>query len=91
MAMSDGELRANRRAQDHVMAERHAGFNLAAQDNTMKYERPSFAVVGEGSKESSSAYRQNYSLIQWEESDGVEHDSEVISISPAGDGSAVGH
>lgn len=89
--MTDSELRSNRRIQDHVMAERHAGFDRAAKDHTMKYERASFAVVGEGSKESSSLYRRNYDAIAWEESDGVELDSEVLSSRPAGDESAVGH
>jgi hypothetical protein len=91
MAMTDGELRANRHAQDHVMAERHAGFNLAAQDKRMKYERASFVVGGEGGKSAPLAYRTNYSLIDWEESDGVADDPEVLSSSPAGDESAVGH
>ena len=62
---SNAELQANRSAQNHVMAERHAGFNRAAQGNTMKYERNSFAVVGEGSKDSSLHFRTNYDLIDW--------------------------
>ena len=45
--------------------ERHAGFDLSAQDNHAKYERPHFAVVGEGTKTASSNYRINYDLIDW--------------------------
>lgn len=89
--MTDGELAANRRAQDHVMAERHAGFTRAAQDTTMKYERRSFAVVGEGSQSALSAYRTNYDLITWGESDELCQHSEVLPGGPAGDESAVGH
>lgn len=32
-------------ALDAEVAERHAGFDLSAQDNHMKYERASFVVV----------------------------------------------
>ena len=67
MAMTDQELQASRRAQDRVLAERHAGFNRAAQDNTMKYERPQFAVVGDGSREAVSRYHKGYMAINWKE------------------------
>lgn len=59
------ERHTQRAAQDRMMAERHAGFDRAAQDTTMKYERVSFAVVGEGSKDSSYRFRENYDLIDW--------------------------
>ena len=53
-------LAANRAVQDAVMAERHRGFDLKAKDNTMKYERPQFAVVGEGTKSAQDAYRDGW-------------------------------
>lgn len=31
----------------------------------MKYERPHFAVVGEGSREATSAYAAGYERINW--------------------------
>ena len=43
-------LATNRAVQDAILTERHRGFDLKAKDNTMKYERPQFAVVGEGTK-----------------------------------------
>ena len=52
-------------ASDAVMAERHRGFDLSAQDNHMKYERPSFSVVGEGSKSANEKYQRGYALIDW--------------------------
>ena len=51
---------------DAVIAERHAGFDLAAQDITPKYHRPHFAVVGEGTKSATDKYRKNYARINWE-------------------------
>jgi hypothetical protein len=51
---------ARMKASDAVMAERHRMFDLQAKDNTMKYERPRFAVVM-----SSKEYRENYDLIDW--------------------------
>ena len=85
---SDAELQSNRRAQDRVMAERHDGFGSAAKDQTMKYERASFAVGGEGSKESSLLFRRNYSLIQWEEPDGIEYSLGLTKRDPTGDSTA---
>lgn len=61
----DKELSRNRRSQDRVMAERHRGFDLAAQDNTPKYHRPHFAVVGEGTREARTAYERGYDAIDW--------------------------
>ena len=52
------ELKANRAAQDQILAERHRGFDLSAQDNHMKYERPSFAVVT-----ASDAFRKGWDEI----------------------------
>jgi hypothetical protein len=48
-----------------VLAERHAGFDLAAQDRTPKSHRPSFSVVGEGSKTANQAYLDGYAKINW--------------------------
>lgn len=47
------------------MRERHREWDLRAQDNTMKYERPQFAVVGEGSLTAQENYRTNYDRIRW--------------------------
>jgi len=54
-------------ASDAVMDERHAGFDLSAQDNHAKYERAHFAVVGEGTKAAFENYREGYSKINWSE------------------------
>ena len=56
----DPNLTAQRAVQDAVMAERHKGFDLKAQDNTPKFERPQFAVVGEGTKSAQDAYREGW-------------------------------
>jgi len=61
----DRKLKERKAATDAVMAERHAGFDLAAQDNTAKFERPSFSVVGEGSRSANDNYRRGYALIDW--------------------------
>jgi len=45
--------------------ERHYGFDLSARDNHSKFERPHFAVVGEGTKRANNNYRTNYDLIDW--------------------------
>jgi len=45
--------------------ERHVGFDLSAQDNHSKFERPHFSVVGEGTKLAQDAYRDNYDKIDW--------------------------
>jgi hypothetical protein len=36
-----------------------------AQQVTMKYERPSFAVIGESSRAAQDAYRYGYDAIDW--------------------------
>lgn len=62
---SDSELARNRHAQDGVLAERHRDFDLSAQDHHMKYERASFAVVGEGTRSTNERYQWGYALIDW--------------------------
>jgi hypothetical protein len=52
---------------DREMASRHAGFDRAAQDITPKYHRPSFSVVGEGSKTANRAYLDGYAKINWKQ------------------------
>lgn len=47
-----------KRAQDQVLRSQTAEFDLAAQDNRMKYERPSFIVVT-----ASQAYRDGWDRI----------------------------
>ena len=59
------QLNGRKADTDAVIAERHAGFDLAAQDITPKYHRPHFAVVGEGSKTANTAYAENYDKIDW--------------------------
>ena len=59
------EFATRRAATDQALAERHAGFDLAAQDITPKYHRPSFSVVGEGSKTANAAYQKGYEAINW--------------------------
>lgn len=59
------ELAANRAAQDAVMAERHRGFDLSAQDHHSKSERLHFAVVGEGTRSAQDRYRAGYEQIDW--------------------------
>ncbi len=54
------EVKAQRAAQDQYLRRLHAGFDLSAQDNHMKYERPSFAVVT-----ASDAFREGYDKIDW--------------------------
>ena len=51
-------LAAKRAKQDRFMAELHATLDLAAQDNHMKYERPSFTVVT-----ASDDFRRGYDAI----------------------------
>ena len=62
---SNAELKRNRSVQDRLLAERHRQWDLQAQDRTAKFERPRFAVVGEGSRSAQEAYRKNYGLIDW--------------------------
>jgi len=55
------ERDVQRAAQDVQLAERHAGFDLQAQDNTPKSARASFSVttpLGE-------RYRENFDKIDW--------------------------
>jgi hypothetical protein len=63
--LTDRELAANRRTQDTLMASQHREWDLSAQDNHAKSERPHFAVVGEGSPTAQEAYRAHYGLIDW--------------------------
>ncbi len=58
-----------RAAQDRRDAERARIFDQQAQDTRMKYERPSFAVVGEGTSSAQTAYRDG-----WERIFGGRHD-----------------
>ena len=71
----DPNLTAQRAVQDAVMAERHAGFDKSAQDVHMKYERPQFAVVGEGTKASQDAYREG-----WERTFGKKEAKNVATV-----------
>ena len=64
-SLKDAGRDVQRALQDKELAERHAGFDAQAKDNTMKYERPSFTVVGEGSKAAQKNYRDNYPNIDW--------------------------
>jgi len=61
------EVKARKDASNAEAYERHHGFNLSAQDNHSKFERPHFAVVGEGTKAAQDAYRENYDKINWSE------------------------
>lgn len=61
------QIAAQRAVQDAVMSERHRSFDLAAKDNTMKYERVKFAVVGEGTKVAQDKYREGYARINWKD------------------------
>ena len=56
--MVDEKTQAARRAQDKVLAGLHHKLDLAAQDNRMKYERPSFSIVT-----ASEAFRAGYDRI----------------------------
>lgn len=60
------ERRTQRRAaQDAVLRERHARYDLMAQDKRAKFERPVFSVVGEGTTASQDAFRAGYDRIDW--------------------------
>ena len=62
----DDRKKAQRVGASQAMAdERHAGFDLSAQDNHAKYERPHFAVVGEGTKSARENFERGYDLIDW--------------------------
>lgn len=57
------EVAARRQRQDALDDQRHRTFDLQAQDRRHKFERPVFAVVGEGSRTAQENYRTNYSRI----------------------------
>ena len=61
----DSKKQARVSATDAAMAERHKGFDLAAQDTTPKYHRFHFAVVGEGTKSARENYEAGYMAIDW--------------------------
>ena len=67
------DVKEQRAISDAGMKERHEMFDLQAQDNTMKYERPQFAVVT-----ASKAFREG-----WERTFG--RDREDAGGSPHGD------
>lgn len=60
------------------MAALHRSFDLSAQDNHMKYERPSFAVVT-----ASDAFRKGYDDIDWGLDARVQEPGKVDSEKPA--------
>ena len=62
---ADRERADRRRAQDRLMAKRHYAYDLSAQDRHMKYERPQFAVVGEGTRTAQENYLQGYAQVAW--------------------------
>ena len=64
------KMDVERMAQDKILEERHRGFDLAAKDPSVKYQRPTFAVVGEGTKAAQDNYRNNYDKIQWDKGKG---------------------
>ena len=57
------DVKEQRAHSDEVMAERHAGFDLSAQDHHAKYERAHFAVVGAGTKAAFENYREGWDRI----------------------------
>ena len=62
---TDYETDVRRARDDTVLAERHAQYDLAAQDKTPKSARPHFAVVGEGSKNAGENFRRGYAALDW--------------------------
>lgn len=62
---ADDTRTARRAAQDSVLRERHAAFDLQAQDRPAKFERFRFAVVGEGSRDANDNYRRGYDAVDW--------------------------
>ena len=54
------EVKARKDASNAEAHERHHGFNLSAKDNHSKFERPHFAVVGEGTKSANDKYREGW-------------------------------
>ena len=73
------EIKAKRAVQDSVRTELHRQFALQAQDNTMKYERPSFIVVT-----ASEAFRAGYETIDWGKEN---HDHVEVTQKHLGSGS----
>ena len=59
------DVKEQRAISDAAMEKRHEMFDLQAQDNTMKYERPSFSVVGEQTRSSNQKYAEGYERIDW--------------------------
>lgn len=57
------EIATRRHRQDALDYQRHRMFDLQAQDLRHKYERPQFAVVGEGSRTAQENYRLNYEKV----------------------------
>lgn len=57
------DIAAQRQAQDARDAVLHRQFDLQAQDQHHKHDRPSFSVVGEGSRAAQERYRVNYQRI----------------------------
>jgi hypothetical protein len=57
------EVLARRRGADARDREIHRAFDLIAQDKVAKFERPVFAVTGEGSRAAQDRYRRNYDRI----------------------------
>ena len=60
---ADAERTVRRAAADAALRARHDQFDLQAQDLHHKHDRFRFSVVGEGSRSSQEAYRQNYEKI----------------------------
>ena len=60
---ADRERAARKAAQDRHMDTLHARFDASAGDVRMKYERASFAVVGEGSRSANENFRRGYAAI----------------------------
>ena len=62
------DLTARKAASEAAATERHDGFDLSAQDNHSKFERPSFIPnAGTGDKLANALYRTNYDLIDWKD------------------------
>lgn len=57
------ERAARNAAQDRFLDAQHARFDATAGEVRAKWERYSFAVVGEGSKTSQDAYRAGWERI----------------------------
>lgn len=59
-------LPERRRAHDQALRQFTRTMDLAAQDMRHKgYDRPQFAVVGEGSKTAQANYQAGYCKIEW--------------------------